>query len=159
MRQLAVGCLDQLTNRLGMQILAGIGPSANTLAGLRDSYTDAVDAVRLGARRSGMKMVAVERVRAAQLIANVGHRARARYVLSVASRLTAQPDWRTLRETVVAWCDSGFSLIRAADALAIHRNTLVYRLEKIEQLQGWTCRSGRDYIALYLACIADQVEH
>jgi carbohydrate diacid regulator len=63
-----------------------------------------------------------------------------------------------LRETVIAWCEAGFNLVRAATALHVHRNTLVYRLGKIAQLTG---RPVRDYpaaVALYLACLSDQLD-
>lgn len=49
-------------------------------------------------------------------------------------------------------------LVRAATTLHVHRNTLVYRLGKITQLTG---RPVRDYpaaIALYLACLSDQLD-
>jgi len=41
-----------------------------------------------------------------------------------------------LRRTIITWSESGFSLVRAAAVLNIHRNTLVYRLDKIAQLTG-----------------------
>ncbi|MBT2674875.1 helix-turn-helix domain-containing protein [Streptomyces sp. ISL-14] len=41
-----------------------------------------------------------------------------------------------LRETLIAWAECGFQLVRTADRLATHRNTLLYRLTKIEELAG-----------------------
>ncbi|WP_338899553.1 helix-turn-helix domain-containing protein [Streptomyces sp. TG1A-60] len=35
-----------------------------------------------------------------------------------------------------AWCESGFNLVRAAAALHVHRNTVVHRMQKIEQITG-----------------------
>ncbi|MEV4319741.1 helix-turn-helix domain-containing protein [Actinocrispum sp. NPDC049592] len=57
--------------------------------------------------------------------------------------------------TLIAWCESGFSLVRAAADLQIHRNTLVYRLAKIEDLTGRDTRDARFAFKLYLACVAD----
>ncbi|WP_217212606.1 helix-turn-helix domain-containing protein [Streptomyces sp. AC550_RSS872] len=36
-----------------------------------------------------------------------------------------------LRETLIAWAEGGFQLVRAAERLAVHRNTLLHRLTKI----------------------------
>jgi carbohydrate diacid regulator len=47
-----------------------------------------------------------------------------------------RPDWPALRQTLVAWAEGGFNLLRAAERLHVHRNTLLYRLDKIEQLFG-----------------------
>ena len=48
--------------------------------------------------------------------------------------------------------------MEASKALYIHRNTLIYRLNKIEELTG---KSPRDYepaFALYLACLLDVLD-
>ncbi|MEV2210292.1 helix-turn-helix domain-containing protein [Streptomyces sp. NPDC050997] len=66
-------------------------------------------------------------------------------------------DWSALRDTITAWCESGFNLVRASAALHIHRNTVVYRMHKIEQLTGRPLREHRTTMALYLACLADQL--
>jgi carbohydrate diacid regulator len=48
--------------------------------------------------------------------------------------------------------------VRTAAALNIHRNTLIYRLDKIAELSGHPSRDHQAALALYLACIADQTE-
>jgi carbohydrate diacid regulator len=59
-----------------------------------------------------------------------------------------------LRETLLAWAEHGFHLVRTAEALHVHRNTLVYRLQKIESILGHGLRDHRHAIAVYLACLA-----
>ncbi|WP_308298822.1 helix-turn-helix domain-containing protein [Streptomyces sp. GESEQ-35] len=68
-----------------------------------------------------------------------------------------QPDWPVLRDTITAWCESGFNLVRASAALHIHRNTVVYRMNKIEQITGRPLREHRTTMALYLACLTDEL--
>jgi carbohydrate diacid regulator len=48
--------------------------------------------------------------------------------------------------------------VAAANALHLHRNTLVYRLEKIERLVGWSWRDHRAMLSLYMASLAEQLE-
>lgn len=50
------------------------------------------------------------------------------------------------------------SLVRASAALYIHRNTLVYRLGKIEDVGGRSVHDHRASLALYIACLADQLD-
>jgi hypothetical protein len=38
------------------------------------------------------------------------------------------------------------------------RNTLVYRLDKVDRLLGRSRRDHRAMLSLYLACVADQLE-
>jgi carbohydrate diacid regulator len=151
-------CVQQFRQRLGSHVAIGVGSIAVGLASLRTSYEDAVDAVRLGASNSADGVAVVDTIRVPQLVAGVGRRARERYTAAVAGNLRDQADWQVLRDTVISWCESGFSLVHAAVQLQIHRNTLVYRLEKIEGLQGLPDRSGRSYLALYLACVADRLD-
>ena len=46
----------------------------------------------------------------------------------------------------------------AASALHVHRNTLVYRINKVERLTGRPLREHRGTLELYLACLADQLD-
>ena len=59
---------------------------------------------------------------------------RGRLVEQELGGLRSAADWLQLRATVVHWCESGFNQVAAAKALNIHRNTLLYRLDKIERL-------------------------
>ena len=54
---------------------------------------------------------------------------------------------------MVAWCESGCNLVTAAQRLTIHRNTVVYRLDKISRLTRRDVREPRTAVALYLACL------
>ncbi|WP_214368131.1 helix-turn-helix domain-containing protein [Pseudonocardia sp. H11422] len=70
--------------------------------------------------------------------------------------LPHQPDWHELRATVLAWAEQGFHLVRTARTLHVHRNTLVYRLRKIERLLGRDLRDHRNALALHLACLVPE---
>ncbi|WP_259408088.1 helix-turn-helix domain-containing protein [Streptomyces akebiae] len=53
--------------------------------------------------------------------------------------------------------EGGFHLVRAAEALHVHRNTVAYRMQKIEQLTGRPPRDHRTTMAVYLACLSDEL--
>ena len=153
------GLVEQLGRRHGLRAAVGIGTAAVTIAGLHDSYQDASTAVRLGTRLPGRPAVnTIDELRIHQLLAATGKQPRNRFVESVTTRLRAENDWPALRETVLAWSESGFNLVRAANALQIHRNTLVYRLKRIARLTGRPAGDHRATLALYLSCLAEQLD-
>lgn len=137
----------------------GIGTVANSVAELRDSYQDAWSALHLGKRLSRHKQVFhIGEFRVQELLLTVSYSSRKRFLQALLHPLKGQTDWETLRSTLMAWCESGYSLLEASKALYIHRNTLVYRLNKIEERTG---KSPRDYehaFALYLACLLDKMD-
>ncbi|MFE9438624.1 CdaR family transcriptional regulator [Streptomyces sp. NPDC006602] len=149
---------DVIAAQDGLAARVGIGEPATSVGGLHDSYQDACDALRLGARSADDSAVhLISDLRVHQVLAAVGHSARNRLLDLTAAELRAQPDWPALRDTVTAWCESGFNLVRASAALHIHRNTVVYRMNKIEQITGRPMRDHRATMALYLACLADRL--
>jgi carbohydrate diacid regulator len=155
--------VDQLDRRHGLTAAIGTGAVATTVSQLHDSYQDASIALRLGATLTtrgepAPKITSIDDMRIHQLVATAGSRPRVRLVEALTTELRAQPDWHAMRATIVAWCETGFNLVQAATVLHIHRNTLVYRLNKIAQLTGRSTRDHRATLALYLACLADQLE-
>ncbi|RPF31229.1 sugar diacid recognition domain-containing protein [Streptomyces sp. TLI_185] len=150
--------VDVIAAQDGLTARVGIGEPASSVGGLHDSYQDACDALRLGGRSAGDSPVQlIADLRVHQVLAAVNQSARNRLVDLTTADLRAQPDWPALRDTITAWCESGFNLVRASAALHIHRNTVVYRMNKIEQLTGRPLREHRTTMALYLACLADQM--
>ncbi|MGC0343835.1 CdaR family transcriptional regulator [Streptomyces sp. SLBN-8D4] len=150
--------IDAIAAQDGLVARAGIGEPATTVDGLHDSYQDACEALRLGPRRPRGSLVhPIGELRVHQLLSAVGHPARTRLLDSTTASLRDQPDWPTLRDTITAWCESGYNLVRTATALHIHRNTVVYRMNKIEQLTGRSLRDHPTTLALYLACLTDHL--
>ncbi|WP_037681487.1 CdaR family transcriptional regulator [Streptomyces cellulosae] len=150
--------IDVIAAQDGLRARAGIGEPAVSVAGLHASYQDACDALRLGVRLAGDAPVhQITDLRVPQVLAALGQPARNRLLEGCAADLRRQPDWPVLRDTITAWCESGFHLVRASAALHIHRNTVVYRMSKIEQVTHRPLRDHRFAMALYLACLADQL--
>jgi carbohydrate diacid regulator len=155
---LAAGIIAAVARRHDLPCRVAVGGTGSGVPALHDAYLDAGDALRLGPRIDpGATTYLIDDLRSHQVLAAVGQRTRARLVALVAGRLVAQSDWPDLRRTLVAWCESGFHLVRTAEALHIHRNTLIYRLDKIERLTGRPWRDHRATLTLYLACQVDQL--
>ena len=143
---------------LNLRLRVAISPPADTVEKLRDCCSDTAEALWLGARvQPADSVLRVADLRAQQALAAIGHRVRGRLVEQELGGLRSASDWPQLRATVVNWCESGFNQVAAAKALNIHRNTLLYRLDKIERLVGRSLRDHRAMLSLYIACLADQL--
>lgn len=148
--------VDRVRERHGLDARVGVAEPGRGVAGMHDSYRDAAMALRTGMRlEPDRRVFAVADLRVPQLVAAAVRQERARYAAALLSGLREREDWPVLRDTLVAWAECGFHLVRTAERLAVHRNTLLYRLTKIEELSGRGVREPRTAMALYLACLAD----
>ncbi|QPP07971.1 hypothetical protein G4Z16_17930 [Streptomyces bathyalis] len=149
---------ENLENQAALTAQVGISAVTSGFRGLHDSYQDAATALRIGPRTGSGAVFPIEEMRLQQLLTSEGHYPRRRFREITLGRLPAQRDWHTLRATLMAWVEGGFNLIRASELLHIHRNTLLYRLDKITRLAGRPVRNPSDAISLYLACLTDQID-
>jgi carbohydrate diacid regulator len=136
----------------------GVGGVADDVPGIAVSYGDALTALRVGAAGAHESPYEIKNLRIEQFVLALPPATRSRISDETVRGLRGAKDWTTARSTVVAWVESGFVLVDAAAALTIHRNTLVYRLGRISQQTGWPVSDRRHWIALYLACLADELE-
>jgi carbohydrate diacid regulator len=141
-----------LRERHGLVVHIGIGESGSGVSALADSYADANDALRLAGERE-IREISDLRVR--QLFDTVSTAARIRFTRSQLDLLSRENDFAVLKHTLVAWCECGFNLVTTAQRLTIHRNTVIYRLDKISRLTTRDVREPSVAIALYLACLID----
>jgi len=67
----------------------------------------------------------------------------------------SHPDHVGLRETLRVFVAHNLDRAATCEVLHIHRNTLAYRLHRIEDLTGLRLSNARDLARVYLACCAD----
>jgi carbohydrate diacid regulator len=148
-----------MAERHGVKTLVAWGAEARDVAGLHASYQDAAVAMRIGPRlHPAGRVFPIDELRVPQLLDATAHYARAAFVRTQLGALRADEGWPVLRATVIAWCESGFNLVRAARRLHVHRNTLLYRLDKIARLSGVRVREPAEGVALYMACLAELLD-
>ncbi|HUH06547.1 MAG TPA: helix-turn-helix domain-containing protein, partial [Egibacteraceae bacterium] len=150
---------EEIKSRQGIPLRVGIGRLAGSLADLRQSYDDAWMAVRLGRLLgSGGHVHHVADHPVGALLLGASPRARRQHRDTVLGALPARTNWPDLRRTIVAWCECGYRLVDTAAALRVHRNTLVYRLQRLEKLTGASLRDPRHAVSLYLACLLEDLD-
>ncbi len=148
----------QIGESAGGTCVVGIGGTAADEHEIAQSYAEALAALRIGRTLSTGSPYDIADLRTHQMVLAVPERTRQRVVADTLGSLRDGKDWESVRDTVVAWVESGFVLVRAAEAIQVHRNTLVHRLGRIAERVGIEDGDRRPWLALYLACIGDGLD-
>ncbi|KQU46639.1 hypothetical protein ASG84_08975 [Rhodococcus sp. Leaf278] len=138
----------------GLTLFAAMGPVASGVVQLNISAQDARDALEIGRRVTPSRHIYdIERLRLHQAVRAIPDSARRRLVHTVLGETVRTPDWTVLRTTLMVWGECGFNASKTAEKLHLHRNTLTYRLTKIEKLTGYTTGPNGDAVLLYIAVL------
>ena len=136
-------------------VRAVTGPTRGGITGFRRSHAAAIAAQRLVAGGDGDRMTTHREV---EVVALAGQDAEqvAEFVASVLGPLGApgDPAVARLRETVRVWLDEGEHAPRTAARLNTHRNTVLHRVARAEELIGHPIADRRLAVALALELVA-----
>lgn len=72
-------------------------------------------------------------------------------LLKIINPLIDQDNYETLANTLIAYCKYNLNLSEAARNMYIHRNTIIYRLEKIKELTSLNTNNFEHCLLLYIA--------
>lgn len=151
MRRKADTVLAYLNER-GYSGRVGIGGIYSGVIGLATSYNEAMEALQIGRQVYPRAHVhCVTSYRMEQLMLSGEMILQDRLVNRELAPLFARNDGDELQETIIAWCESGFSVVRASELLHVHRTTVDYRLEKLQSLLSVEPRDFREMSRLYWA--------
>lgn len=136
----------------GLSVRIGIGEIAASAAFLGEAFRSAGEAARLSAKKSGEeKVFFIGDLRLESLLSFIPKDRAAAFCESVLKDLPGASDAEELIQTFLAWCERPFEPARVAQSLSIHRNTLSYRLQKIERITGLNLREVRGILMLRAA--------
>ncbi|BCI52873.1 transcriptional regulator [Mycolicibacterium litorale] len=154
------GELVALAAETGLPLRIAIGSPASGITALNISARDAYDAMQVGpSAQPGVRIHRIDEVRLHQALAVVPIDSRTRLTEGLLGPLLADRDWDGLRDTLIAWGDCAFNVTRAAERLHVHRNTLIYRLEKVGRTLDRSLTEPGLAIALYVTCVLDRLAH
>jgi carbohydrate diacid regulator len=129
-------------------ITVGVGQYYPNLGGLRKSYQDAKLAVEVGGKVWGHgKVYHVKDVGMFVTLANIAQERKAELAHQILHPLLRD---QQLYKTVRMFLENGLNLTDAAKMLHIHRNTLIYRLDKTKKLIGLDPRHFDDALQIKL---------
>lgn len=138
----------------GCTALFGVGSAQNGISGLASSYREAQVAINVGAKLFPSERVHfVSDFRVEELLLGSEPRLLDVMVERELAPLFRRTDCDELQDTILAWCESGFSVVRASELLHVHRTTVDYRLEKLESILSVKPRDFREMSRYYWAVI------
>jgi carbohydrate diacid regulator len=158
--QLTSACTDLLERLAAKKIKAiiGIGAAADTILEIKRSNREAWKLIEIGKKQKSAERV----FQVNDYLLEILVRSMDSDVMGMIKRemkqLLEADDWEDIAQTIKAWCDSGFNKVHTANSLHIHRNTLKYRMEKIEEITGVNIKDFRKMLYLYLGISLIELE-
>ena len=152
-RRLADRCrlLHGSLMKLQYPCVISIGCPARGVSELKESCEEAMLTARIAQKRSGEPaVVTYEDVALERMISAIPDKAYSRPSARALEIIREQKDAAEIIRLITAWCEQGFGVSDTARALFIHKNTLLYRVERIHRLTGYDLRVFRDAMTLYL---------
>lgn len=132
----------------GKEVSVGIGQFYPDLGGLRKSYQEAKLSLNVGTKVWGAgKVYHIKQVGMFVTLANVAQEHKAELAHQILYPLLKDEQ---LYKTVQTFLNSGLNLTEAAEKLHIHRNTLIYRLDKTKKVIGLDPRVFDDALQIKL---------
>lgn len=145
---------DVVAARLGGARRIAVGVTWPGVAGIARSHLSALDALWVADRTASPEVVVRHGdVAAATLAAGLRRTWRAELVAAPWRRLTDADRHGDLARTFAAYCRHFDDQAACADELHVHRNTLRYRLDRIERVTGLRLTSVDDLLRLYLGSL------
>ncbi len=150
--------IETIDTETGIQVQAGIGGSTSELNGMKESMRQAAQAIATGRMfHPDGHVFCYHRQAMERLISAVPAEARRQLRDELLSPETGKRPNHETMETVRAFFRNDLNLSTTARELFIHRNTLIYRLDKIRKDTGFDLRRFQDAAVFQmLSCIPDE---
>jgi carbohydrate diacid regulator len=137
------------------KVVVGIGNFYRGKDGVVLAYEEAKVALQLGMTFSEERPIYhIDDLGMVAILAGGNKRWQENFVRNLLTQLLQE---KYLIETVDMFFDQNMSLTLTAEALGIHRNTLLYRLSKVKKITGLDPRNFNDAIKIKLASILSQL--
>ncbi len=150
--------LEKLMAGQGFSAFLGIGSIVSDLEEWGKSYMEAMQVLERGRIfYPSRKVFIIRDHRLHEMVASARKDLRSNFAGDQLSGLNSQRDRLELKETIEKWCQCNFSVRDTSEELHIHRNTLHYRIDKIEKICGFGVRDFTRMMELYLALQLEKI--
>ncbi|BBB91264.1 MAG TPA: PucR family transcriptional regulator ligand-binding domain-containing protein [Methylomusa anaerophila] len=140
----------------GLEIAAGLGGRFEDLRGARPSYIQANKALRFAAFKTVSRPIyAYERLGIYKLLFEIEPAKLASYYQDVIQPLNDYDNDQQMElvASLFAYFEENGNAVKTARRLFVHRNTLDYRLKKVEEITGRNLNDAYDRLTLQLGVI------
>ncbi|MEH7379340.1 sugar diacid recognition domain-containing protein [Bacillus sp. JJ1533] len=152
--------LSKLLVKQQINFKIGIGSEAQNIMELKNSINNAWKAIELGRKVDNLKHIYfIDELRLEDLISSIPIGIQTKYKKHYSSIINQKTDMTEWFRTICVWCESGFNVSKASENLNIHKNTLLYRLNRLEELYSINPRNFKEIINVYLALKMNEIEN
>jgi carbohydrate diacid regulator len=154
-KDLAAKLILTARDKFNLHISIGIGSIYEDLSNIRLSYMEANQALKLGnlfsANPCDLPVYHIDDLGISSILSELKPNISTRFVEKKLKSLLQDKHFSILKETLTAFCDNNLNISETSKALYLHRNTLLYRLNKIAKLTGLDPKNFNDAVQLYAA--------
>ncbi len=144
-----------IKNSIITEVTVGIGSYHEDISGLRESYREALLALELGERMWGSnRLYHIDKLGIAGIIAESSPDKKQEFADRLLGPLLPHQE---LVRTMEEFFKFNLNLTNTAEALDIHRNTLIYRLDKITSIINLDPRFFQEAVQIYLALLIKRI--
>ena len=143
--QMAQAIENTFATEANSPVYIGVGEPRKSLGQLRDSMREARRAIEVGRSfKSGQRVFRYRSLLLERFCMDVPRDMAAQYAQALFNRGTSRLFSDVMLQTIEAFFENSLNLSETARKLFIHRNTLVYRLDKIQKTVGLDLRDFDD---------------
>ncbi len=149
LRQFACAVQETLMSEIALPVTVGIGEVAKTVSDLHSSYRQARRAIEIGRAYAPERTIHVYRsMMLERFLSDLSPEMAEHYHGLLFNRSTARLFGEEMLYTIEMFFKKDLNLSDTARQLYIHRNTLVYRLEKVQRQGGLALRKFQGAVTL-----------
>ena len=147
--QLVQALDDTLSNEVNNRACLGVGGIKRGLSGVRDSFMEAQEAINLGLmQQNSGRVFMFHQLLLERFLQQVPRDIRRRFYELAYTESIKKVMTDEIIETITKFFENNLNLSEASRKLYIHRNTLIYRLDKIQKATGLDLRTFDDAVLL-----------
>ena len=151
MEQLAEAIQNTFISETGYSALIGVGEIHSELSKLNESYNEAKNAINIGRSFHPKQNIFIyRRMMLERFLSSIPDETGLAFHQLMFNRKNARLFNDEILETIEKFFDNSLNLSETARQLYIHRNTLVYRLDKIQRSIGLDLRAFDDAVTFKL---------
>lgn len=157
-RKLGTLCINNDSERMSYKVFAGIGRPVDNVFEVGKSFTEAERCVAILSSRHDLGYISFyDELGLYRILlgSEVGREEIMSYRKMVIGELEKYDDTgdSELLKTIAAYFENSFNATKTAEALFIHRNSLMYRFEKIESITGKSMKNPYDVLEFVVCCM------
>jgi carbohydrate diacid regulator len=146
---------DTISLKMKFKVTMGIGEYHEGIQGLNKSFKEATQALDVGTRLGGAgDIYPINDLGIGRILAEIKKDTQQEIIKKTfysSKELRGREINETLLETLKVFFDNNLSISKTAQAIYIHRNTLLYRLRRVKEITGLDPKKFDDAVQLRMA--------